>query len=549
MFVCFIAALASGTEKDSAAAPSVSQCSGTKYGTHACAFLGTGYNIITGNPYAEPADPGWTSGIFDSQWINAKGELWEYESCSYASDVSSISGGRSAQASLKKTTKISASAGGWGAKIAFTGSKSVNQMNNSAWHDSMHVEEARASCQLFYATLPPPSYVVPEFLEGFEAAVNGLPSKKDLPSSDETLERWMSTYGTHYASGVTMGGMMVRRWTMKDSTYHTLQEDGKKKGFSVDVGYKGAFSAAAGASDDEDKEATKAVMSAMSNAKVVEFYLGGTAFVKGDAKQWAAGLKDNHVPVPGRQNELSPITELLTQRNFPGLDPGIQATAEEFAQRLCTPGGPNLGLQPPNTCTTKAADPDPFKPVPPPKPVDLCHCTESGSIKCSVSNDRTCGHSTLTCAAAVDTKVPFGEWTSLCAVKAVHDGDGYLGCQPGCEVRPTKDLAAAICKANAAIDPSAPDALAGHHCEASDNGWLYLANHMCLCAESQPTTQGASVCSNNCNGYGCCTPGQVCMSSKIINSPYNRCFDIRASWMIKNAVAMVKNSVLDKTEL
>ena len=61
------------------------------------------------------------------------------------------------------------------------------------------------------------------FHEGFEAAVNGLPSKKDLPSSDETLKKWMISYGTHYMSGVTMGGMMMRRWTMKESTYNSTR--------------------------------------------------------------------------------------------------------------------------------------------------------------------------------------------------------------------------------------------------------------------------------------------------------------------------------------
>lgn len=531
MFVCFIAALAS-------------QCTEMK-----CAFLGTGYNIITGDPLgADPKspgeDPGWKDQIFDSKWINAQGELWNYESCNYDSEVSSISGGKSAQASLKSTTHISASAGGWGAKIAFTGSESVNHMNKLARSGSTHFEVARASCQLFYAKLPPPGGVSPVFHPDFEAQVRRLPTAKDS-SSDEKLAKWMSYYGTHYARGVTMGGMMVRRWTMKDSTYYKLQEDGKKKGFSVKVGYKGAFSASAGASHNQDSEATKAVTNAMAKEETSTFYQGGAPF-HSDAQKWAAGLEDKYVPVAGPQNTLSPITELLTQLNFPGLDKGIQATAEEFAQRLCTPGGPNLGS---TTCTTKAVDPAPYKPDPPPKPVDFCHCTESGSIKCSLSNDRTCGNPTLTCAAPADTKVPFGEWTSLCAVMAVDNGDGYLDCQPGCEVRPTKELAAAICKANAAIDPSASDALVGHHCEDSDNSWENLMNHMCLCDQSQPTTQGASVCSNNCNGYGCCTPGQVCLSSKIINGNNNRCFDIRASWMIKNSVAVVKNSVVDKSEL
>ena len=577
MFACFIAALASGT-----------MCTEKK-----CDFLGMGYNIIKGDPHANGADPGWTQKIFEPQWINDKGDVKDDKVCSYHSVVSSISGGKSAQVSLKKDSGLSASAGAYGAKIAFTGSESLNHMNDLARSESKHFVDARATCQLFFAKLPAiflqEAGGSPVFSKEFEQAVRGLPAAKD-EYSDDKLETWMKNYGTHYTRAITMGGMMVRRWTMDASEYKTLQEDSKKQKFNLDAGYEGAFSVAAGVSHDEENAATRAVQSSKSNKEVQSLYQGGAPFVKGDKQKWAAGLEREtdggqvgYVPVPGGQNSLGSITELLTQDNFPGLDPKVKGTAEEFAQRLCTRGGRNLGFE---TCTTDAMDPDiklchctesgaiecsgsdgspdvdhscaenqicfadtnKFVPYDQSDKlckdeVNLCHCTESGAIECSVTGIRHCSP-TEKCFAHVDKKVPDGEWGSLCVDRPVDVGStGYLECQPGCEVHPTPELAAAICKANSQTDPSKNDALRGWHCNLSDNGWTELANYMCLCDKSQPTNSGASVCSSDCTGNGCCAPGQVCMSSKIINSPWNRCFEMRTEWTVKD-----KKVVVDKSD-
>ena len=365
-----------------------------------CNFVGKGYNIIKGDPLAAGADPGWTYKIFDQQWVDANAEVSAGEYCNYESKTSLISGAHSAQASRKSTTKISASAGGWGVKIAFTGSDSVNHMQKLASSHSTHFAEARASCELFFAKLPPPGDDPPVFHPNFEAQVRRLPTETSS-SSDEKLEKWMSYYGTHYASGVTMGGMMVRRWTMKESTYNSLHKDATSKGFNVEAGYDGLFSVKANAEHNQDSEATNAVTSAMSSEDMSTFYQGGTPFVGGHAKKWADGLNQvtngvpGYVPVAGAQNALSPITELLTQLNFPGLDPKIQGIAEEFAHRLCTEGGPNLDS---TMCN------------------DLCHCTEDKKIECSLTNDPEFQYCSTTqvCYAPVDKKVPFGQWPSLC---------------------------------------------------------------------------------------------------------------------------------------
>ena len=114
------------------------------------------------------------------------------------------------------------------------------------------------------------------------------------------------------------------------------------------------MSAEVGASLDHETEATKAFKNATSGQQKDELYKGGAPFVQGDANKWADGLKDRLTPVADKQNELRPLTELLTTDNFPNLPEGVQATAEDFFKRLCTPGGSNLGY---TTCTPEAHDP------------------------------------------------------------------------------------------------------------------------------------------------------------------------------------------------
>ena len=114
-------------------------------------------------------------------------------------------------------------------------------------------------------------------------------------------------------------------------------------------------------------------------------------------------------------------------------------------------------------------------------------------------------------------------FSAVVLVASLHLMD--LTCQIGCGARPSKALALKICNENLISSPGASGALQSYHCSGGESV-EYLMNHMCLCDKDQdvPGHQGA-VCSNNCNGYGCCHRGQVCMSSKILNSDYNRCFD------------------------
>ena len=142
-----------------------------------CQYLGKGYNLIMGDPNANGSDPGWQYDIFTNEWkTKGGGTVNTIQGCTYTATTSDISGGRSAQTSLSREIMFSASVGfGLVGNVAFTASNSVTSMNHSAWTESMHFEEARASCKLFYAELSDEPKAG-GFSAAFEAKVRALKS-------------------------------------------------------------------------------------------------------------------------------------------------------------------------------------------------------------------------------------------------------------------------------------------------------------------------------------------------------------------------------------
>lgn len=167
-----------------------------------CQHLGTGYNLIVGDPTANGADPGWQLDIFTPEWITSSTPgntvVNFIRDCSYTATTSDISGGRSAQTSFSTEMAFSASAGFGGigvqGNVAFTASGSLTGMNRSVWHESKHFQEARATCKLLNAEILSDVSKVGGFRAPFEAAVRALPNASDDESADELLEQFLVSY-------------------------------------------------------------------------------------------------------------------------------------------------------------------------------------------------------------------------------------------------------------------------------------------------------------------------------------------------------------------
>merc|ERR1719362_1178984 len=334
--------------------------------TMALAFIGQGYNAIIGDPHAATADPGWRHPVLNKSWTHSHTDwLLPVQKCSYDAITTSISGGNSAQSSMLKDWNVKGSVGlfHW-ASVSFTASDSVSSMNTSSWQESEHFFEARASCQLWVAQLPPPTlkYEIDPY---FAAQVAGLPTSYSLDAERQIYDGIVANYGTHVASSVVSGGMMVQRSSMTGDSFRSYQQSSQNGKWSVDAGAKGSFwifaDPKASGGETYNKEATQAFQQAVESGEQHEFYQGGAPFVgqsQGGPSAWAQGLKDAMVPVGSSQNELLPLSSLLTATNFPpDLEPNIaakKAVLEQAMANICEhfPG-----------CTT--APRDPLPPMPP----------------------------------------------------------------------------------------------------------------------------------------------------------------------------------------
>lgn len=333
------------------------------------AYLGVGYDIVGGDPHASLIDPGWRSDIFDRDWVTAQSTQRQVQQCTYDSQTGTISGGKSAQSTYEKEWKTTSSIDfPFFAKVSFTTSDDVKMMNKSAWTNKDHFVDARATCQINYASLPPP-FLPYNLSTYFVAAVESLPTKIST-TSDDTISGVMKYFGTHYTNVQTMGGQMVLRYKLSASSYSSLKEKSHEHGFSIDAGAQGSFwkwaSPKGGYEQHINTAATNAFENATSNEGFSSLYIGGAKFQDntdgtGNAAAWAAGFDtpDKLSPVSSVQNELIPWAELLKDpSNFPTMSPSDltakYAVVKDFISRLCTPGGPDLGHP---ECTDFPVDP------------------------------------------------------------------------------------------------------------------------------------------------------------------------------------------------
>ena len=135
-------------------------------------------------------------------------------------------------------------------------------------------------------------------------------------------------------------------------------------------------------------------------------------------------------------------------------------------------------------------------------------------------------------------------FSTLVVLSSIHLMD--LSCQAGCENKPSPAVAEAICRANSVIEPNQRGVRTEYFCKVNEYSPDVLADYMCLCTGNQNTDSGSGSCSSGpgkCGGYGCCYAGEVCISSHILNSNANRCFNRNTgveSMTISNAAAPVK---------
>ncbi|CAE7176380.1 HET-E1 [Symbiodinium necroappetens] len=286
--------------------------------SQALEYLGTGYNIIIGDPHTvRDRDPGWQRDIISrsylkEEWVKSDGR------CSYDASNFQITGAKSAQKSMKSEWNTKTSVGLFKIiQASFTASSSVQEMDKPSRSYGFTYFETRAECHLKTATLPAPS-VKYDFTSDFEAAVKAIPTDA---STQWVIDNFIGYFGTHYTDTICSGGLMGKRSWMSKQSFDSLWLQ-------------------SGHCHTTNDDATTAFQEAIQSGGSSSFCIGCSTFVPGDAEKWGDQVKDNLEPIGSSSNLLVAISELLIPIHFPNADAQVlklqKATVERALEALCT---------------------------------------------------------------------------------------------------------------------------------------------------------------------------------------------------------------------
>ena len=285
-------------------------------------FLGMGYNVIKGNPDNSVIDPGFTTDVIDFSWeqgnttSDERYEVPDYvqalqtKSCSFQSEVSTVTGAQSYQNSLSEDVSVDSmdcsSYGSWSIRFSFnTWYWEVNQRTIYRYVYAI----ARGKCieyDLSVNYIRSPINVTADFAQ----AVNSLPLSPD-PTA---YNGFINTYGTHVVSRVTMGAKMVIRSEFEQEPWNKMRETGVDVAVAADASFRNQASAGL-ASETETEREQREDFERLRRAHVVS-YLGSHPPSDGSEETWAATGGDAPYPV---SYKVVPITAFITARLFPDI--------------------------------------------------------------------------------------------------------------------------------------------------------------------------------------------------------------------------------------
>jgi len=284
-------------------------------------FLGMGYNVITGNPDSNLRDPGFSFGVINFTWVQGhktsdeKYKVPDYvqalqtKSCSFQSEVSTVTGSESYQDSLSIDVSVDAkvSFGPWSAR--FSASAGYKEVNQSTSEYRRVYTNARGKCieyELAVNYMDSPIKITDDFAR----AVNGLPLSPDQAA----YNTFINNYGTHVTSRVTMGAKMVIRSEFEQEAWSKMQKSGVDVAVAAEASF--AYVASAGFSVETAKEKQQRESFERQRSKHSESYLGSHPPSDGKMETWAAAAGDAPYPV---SYKLAPLTAFITAKFFPDI--------------------------------------------------------------------------------------------------------------------------------------------------------------------------------------------------------------------------------------
>ena len=159
-------------------------------------------------------------------------------------------------------------------------------------------------------------------------------------ASNETFFEVTDAFGTHYTTGVIMGGQCTRRIVFTDEHYKSATASGHDFEAMAEVSYA-LFSASGGYSEQQEEECTEQFDS--KSKEMSQFYVGGGAY-ETDPQEWYKKLTEDVESIAplGSCTEIAPLFELMPTKNFPEINDIEEKQlllTEAYCDRVTANGG------------------------------------------------------------------------------------------------------------------------------------------------------------------------------------------------------------------
>jgi hypothetical protein len=148
----------------------------------------------------------------------------------------------------------------------------------------------------------------------FQDAVLALPYQDEVPGWEKQFEDFIATWGTHFTTGIVLGGLAMQRTSGLASTYLKSTESEQTLKTKASVQYEAIKG---GASTEASQQLASKTDQDYSLERVNLDCRGGRGSTSNISDQWIQSVRDEPTIVKAKLERLS---YLLTARFFPGQD-------------------------------------------------------------------------------------------------------------------------------------------------------------------------------------------------------------------------------------
>lgn len=282
-------------------------------------YLGQGYNIFEGNPRSSRVvDPGFRQPVlgltYEDGLTTADGKYAIPDNtnaeaislCDSKTETKTISGAKSYYESL--TTDVSFDIKGFGASFSLsTDFKKVQ--NSTSTHENIFTD-TKATCSVYKIDA---GVYTTQAAADISVGIQYLPLSFSSDTSD-ALFTFIDNYGTHYLSGVEMGGRFGQRLEFSKETWTKFHEN------DVDITASAGFSfiVSVGSKVENDHDQQMAESFSRSSQSQTQYHVGGQ--YSKDAATWMATVGDSPMPVT---YTLKRLDEVLQPYHLPQMDSDV----------------------------------------------------------------------------------------------------------------------------------------------------------------------------------------------------------------------------------